>query len=132
MAEYLPKKGDVVKVKTDTGVIRGIVISYYSPLGHSTVDILVDGPSNYRATPATQEITHIDDLNVFDRLREKSVLAEKPGVYEARECYSCAKHGNHALKPCSFVSDPFSDEIYGDDTKNWFCDPCLDESAAEI
>ena len=39
-------------------------------------DILIEGLSGeYRAY--LQDLTHIDELNIFDILREKAVLAEK-------------------------------------------------------
>ena len=74
---YQPKKGDVVKITTKPNILRGVVMSYQNPLGRPTVDILIEGFSNYRAQLPIDKITHIDDLNIFDILREKGVLAEK-------------------------------------------------------
>ncbi len=76
MAKYQPKKGDVVKVVISLGnVVRGIVVRGLNSNRDPFVDVMFENTPKYRAFP--DQVTHIDDLNVFDILREKGVLAEK-------------------------------------------------------
>jgi len=43
---------------------------------------------------------------------------------------TCSVCGNVTL--CWFIEDPFSFEIYGDETKDWQCEECLRQSAEDI
>jgi len=46
---------------------------------------------------------------------------------KVRKCATCGER-----KSCTYTSDPFDDEINGDDTPAWYCDECLHDSAMEI
>lgn len=46
---------------------------------------------------------------------------------EIRKCDYCEE-----ITTCQFVVDPYSFEIFGDDTKHWICDNCQIQSAQDI
>lgn len=43
------------------------------------------------------------------------------------KCEDCGE-----IKECTWTSDPFRDEIYGDETKHWLCEDCCFDSAQDI
>jgi len=62
--------------------------------------------------------------------RPKCSVCGAKARYDLRTCESCGKL--FCLRHITFDADPFADEIGGDDTPVWECDPCRHESAMDI
>lgn len=46
----------------------------------------------------------------------------------AKKCFSCRK----IKDDLKFCSDPYESDVRGDESKHWFCQDCLDDSAQDI
>ena len=47
-----------------------------------------------------------------------------------KRCYNCKEL--YPKNELLYTTDPYAEEIYGDNRLHWFCERCFDELAADI